>query len=239
MKICSIFLSRKENYLGSAIKIKNATKLHVNIIWIEDFILIKDKYIELENNIIYFLCNSPLITQIINLLENINCYIFNKSYFKNNFTKLQMQKILISSKIKTPKIFNYEHIEEVEFPIFCKEDVHAGIIFKAYTSNTIIKFFEKFNKDKFYLEESINGQEEIKCYFIKENIYTKNNIEIDKVVKKQCENISKQLNLEVFSVDIIKYKGKHFVIDVNPSAGFYLLDEARNKLIYELERVKV
>lgn len=43
MKKCNIFISKKENYLGAAIKIKDSTILDVNINWIEKFIDIKDK----------------------------------------------------------------------------------------------------------------------------------------------------------------------------------------------------
>ena len=112
------------------------------------------------------------------------------------------------------------------------------MIFKAYTRNTIINFFKKFNKKDFYIEEAIEGECEIKYYYVKENVYAKNGIIIKDNIKKECTKISKILGLEVFSLDVIEKNKSNVIIDVNPAAGFYLLDDARNKLIYELENIK-
>ena len=47
------------------------------------------------------------------------------------------------------------------------------------------------------------------------------------------------LKLKIFSIDIMKNNNQYIVIDVNPSAGFYMLDEARNNFIRELEKIRV
>ena len=57
---------------------------------------------------------------------------------------------------------------------------------------------------------------------------------VEKIIEC-CNKISKILDLDIFSVDIIKKNDLYIVIDVNSSAGFYLLDEARNKLVEEIE----
>ena len=101
----------------------------------------------------------------------------------------------------------------------------------------INKFFEKFASDEFYLEEAIESNVESKFYFVKGNIYAKNNIEILNCVKNTCIRISSVLKLDVFSVDMIQRNDDYVVLDVNPSAGFYMLDEARNKLVYEIEKM--
>ena len=36
---------------------------------------------------------------------------------------------------------------------------------------------------------------------------------------------------------MIQRNDDYVVFDVNPSAGFYMLDEARNKLVYEIEKM--
>ncbi len=238
MDKCNIFLSKKENYQKSAEKIKNSLKIPTNIIWIEDFMVTENKEEKLKNSIIYFLCNSYLVKELINLLERVNCYIFNKDFFKRNYTKLETQKKLIDNNIKTPQIFeNFEVVDKTKLPIFCKQNIHAGMVFKIYTVNTINKFFEKFDSDEFYLEEAIESNVESKFYFVKGNIYAKNNIEILNCVKKTCIKISSVLKLDVFSVDMIQRNDDYVVFDVNPSAGFYMLDEARNKLVYEIEKM--
>ena len=61
MDKCIIFLSKSENYLESAKKIKNSLNFDVFIYYIEDFIKLKNKKKLLENSIVYFLCNTYLI----------------------------------------------------------------------------------------------------------------------------------------------------------------------------------
>jgi len=233
----NIFLSRKENYKESANKIVKALKIRADIIWIEEFMCTENKEEKLKNSVIYFLCNSTLVKELVKSLKETNCYIFNKEFFEKNYTKLEMQKKLIDNEIKTPRIFENFDTKKSKLPIFCKENIHAGMVFKIYTQNTINKFFEKFSHDKFYLEESIESNLEIKLYVVNNNIYTKNDIEDPSCVKDICMKISQVLNLDVFSVDIIQKDSDYFVFDVNPSAGFYMLDEARDKLIYEIEKI--
>ena len=183
------------------------------------------------------MCNSDFNKELVNLSRNSNCYIFNNKFFESNYTKLEMQKLLIDNKISTPQIFQISKEKEMQLPILFKENRHSGMILEVYTKNTIEEFFKRFKEDDFYIEEKINGGQEIKYYYIKGNIYTNNNSIIYDVVKLYCNKISNILGLEIFSVDIIKKDNKYIVIDINPSAGFYLLDEARNNLICEIERI--
>lgn len=238
MNKCLIFLSREENYLGSAIKIKDNTNFQVEIIYIEDFMENRDKTQNLKDCVIYFLCNSSLVKKLVSEANKTSCYIFNKKFFENNYTKLETQKLLQKNGIIVPKLLICNNPKKLKYPVFCKENKHAGIIFKAYTSNTIERFFEKFNKKDFYIEESIDGQQEVKYYYVKGNIYCKNNFEIPVSIINYCSKISELLNLEIFSIDIIKNNDSYIIIDINPSAGFYLLDDARDNLIAEIEKMK-
>lgn len=233
MDKCIIFLSKEESYLGSAIKIKEQSNFYTEIIYIEDYIMNKKK---IENSIIYFLCNSDLVKEIVNIKEIKNCYIFNKKFFEKNYTKLGIQNILQSNYIEVPIIIDKNNINKINCPTFCKEDRHGGIVLKTYTSSTISRFFEKFNKDDFYLEESIVAQEELKLYFVRDSIYSKGNI--NDILKTICIKVSKLLQLEIFSIDIIKdFEDNYYVIDVNPSAGFYMLDYARKELINNIDSI--
>ena len=57
-------------------------------------------------------------------------------------------------------------------------------------------------------------------------------------MKTICIKVSKHLQLEIFSIDIIKdFEDNYYVIDVNPSAGFYMLDYARKELINNVENI--
>lgn len=237
MDRCIIFLSKYEDYLKSAKKIKDNSNLKVNINYVEDFILKENKIEILKNSIIYFLCNSELNKKLVELLRNTNCYIFNKKFFESNYTKLEMQELLINNNINTPQVYQISNKDQMKLPILFKENKHAGMIFEAYTKNTIEEFFKKFKEENFYVEEKINDGYEVKYYYVKGNIYAKGDSIIEKTVKLYCEKISNVLGLEVFSVDMIKKDRQYIVIDINPSAGFYLLDEARNKLINEIERI--
>lgn len=180
------------------------------------------------------MCNSELIKEIVKLGEKYNCYIFNKRFFENNYTKLDMQNILANNSVKTPEIMDMNCIEKIETPIFCKENKHAGIVLKTYTSNTLVKFLEKFNKKDFYLEKCINAKEELKIYYINKVIFSNGSITDN--IKDICKKISEKLFLDVFSADLIMDSKKdYYVIDINPAAGFYMLDIARKELINNIK----
>ena len=57
MKNLIIILSKNENFIKSALKIKEQSSINTKILFIEDIVLEKIN----NEDIIYFLCNSPLI----------------------------------------------------------------------------------------------------------------------------------------------------------------------------------
>ena len=141
MDKCIIFLSKYEDYLNSAIKIKENSKLKVNINYIEDFILKENKIEILKNSIIYFLCNSELNKKLVELLRNNHCYIFNRNFFESNYTKLEMQELLINNNINTPHVYQISNKNQMKLPILFKENKHAGMIFEAYTKKNNRRIF--------------------------------------------------------------------------------------------------
>ena len=226
-----IFVSKDNLYRGQVSKIINDSYYKVKIIQIEEFY--KNKIIlTLDNNqVVYFICcNSPLIAKAIGLIKGGK--IINKDYLMNDYKKISIQKVLSKSDISVPKIYNKN---DFNYPIFCKENIHQGIIFKAYNSRTISKYFEHFNIDKYYFEESIESKIEYKLYFVSNKIYFKDGklYKNKEELRDLCIKVSKVLNnLEVFSIDIISYKGTYYIIDVNSSAGFYQSDDARKEFLY-------
>lgn len=235
MKKLYIFASINNIYTGQVKKLKEESLIETHIMYIEEFVRKSEEFSFREEDVIYFLCcNSELIQNAINLLKKFQCYIINESYLENDYKKYDIQKILANNKVPVPKT-NYDgDIDNIKFPIFCKENCHEGIIFQAYNKITLKKFFEKFNIYDFYFENVIVGNEnsgrEEKYYYVAGETFGKNDTEIVKdEVKNICNDISKALNnLEVFSVDIIQTKeNDSYVIDVNPSAGFYLSDNGR------------
>lgn len=224
-----IFISKYENTLNGAFLLKKELKF-CNIIFIEDYINNK-KNIKIDNSIIYFLCNSPLIKKVIELLDN-NCYVYNKKYYLNNYKKKDVQILLNKNKIIVPRIINYLNLKESDFPIFCKENNHVGITFQVYNKITLKKFFERFNIKDFYLEKKVNSEnKEFKVYYVNNNIYYNDNKKNNKEIKNICYKISRILNLELFSVDFIKEKKDYYIIDVNPASAFYLSPKARKSFI--------
>ena len=242
MKKFSIFVSKQNVYTGQVEKIKRDSKMLTEIIYIEDYIKKPYNFNIDENVIVYFLCcNSLIVPNAIKLLAPMNCNILNKNYLLNNLKKKDVQIILENNNVLIPQIISPKKLDELKFPIFCKENMHEGIIFQTYNKITLEKFFNKFNEENFYLEEAITEPneviKEIKLYYVDGKIFGKNEKTIiDGEMIDICTRISKSLdNLEVFSVDIVQSsKGNNYVIDVNPAAGFYLSDSGRN---YFLEYV--
>ena len=158
-------------------------------------------------------------------------------YLLKNDLKSVVQKKMNDVGISVPMIFDNTKIDEIKFPIFCKQNTHAGIVFKAYTKKTIIDFFNRFNKNDFYLEEAVTSDleshKEFKVYFANEKVFPKDNSEkISNRIKKICLLISKTLyDLDTFSVDFIENSKGLYLIDINVASGFYLSTGARKEFV--------
>ncbi len=245
MSSLKLFISREENFIGSALKIKRESPIKTEIIYIEDYIKNDDIFNINDNDIIYFLSNVKLIPKIIEKLSLINCFIFNKDFLENCYLKDEVQKILYENEINIPEIIPLEKIERDSFPLFCKEKKHTGITFQTYNEITLRSFFDKFEKKDFYLEKSIISNKkpsiETKIYYINGKIYLKDKekIEIDDKLIDISLKISKCLNnMDVFSADVIKLLDEYYIIDVNPASGFYLSKNAREAWFEKMKEVR-
>lgn len=234
-----IFISNEDDFYGSAKKIQDLCKIDSKIIYVEDFIKEKGWNKIKDSDIIYFLCNGEKVNYTIKNIMNINkkCEIINKEYLLKNDSKSSVQQKIYESGVPTPKVLDINDINNIKFPIFCKQNTHTGIVFKAYTKRTITDFFQKFDLNDFYLEEAVISNlkkyNEFKAYFANGEVYPKDNEkDFNNYIKDICIKISNALyDLEAFSVDFIENDNGIYVIDVNIASGFYMSTGARKEFV--------
>lgn len=234
-----VFISNEDDFYGSAKKIKDMCEIECEIIYIEDFIEEKGWKKITNTDIIYFLCNGEKVNYAFKNIININdkCKIINKEYLLNNESKAIVQQKINKIGVSTPKLLKIDDIINIKFPIFCKQNTHTGIVFKAYTQRTITNFFQKFNVNDFYLEEAVTSDLEkhieFKAYFVNGKTYPKDNEgNFSKKIEDICLKIAQELyGLEAFSVDFIQNEKGLYVIDVNIASGFYMSTGARKEFV--------
>jgi len=227
LKRLIIFLSTEDNYIDRVEKIIADSKENVSYIYIEDFLNNPNKFNKInKNDIIYFLCNNKLIKKVIKQIQKENCFIINKKYLLMDIGKDKCQEHLKDFNILTPRIIKYNELSKKDFPIFCKSKKHANMVMKLYNINTMNQLLYKFNVDKFYFEKDVKENDYIcerKIYYVDDKIYELDNeLSLErKDLLMLCRSISKCLNLELFSVDLIECKNKIYTIDVNIAPGFW------------------
>lgn len=145
-----ILISKQDKYYYSYIKLKDESYIPTNIYYIEDLNLDTIEQYNFNNHMIYFLCNLSLNNKIILALKNKNCYFINKNFFLHDYTKLEVQQVLNKNNVDIPEIVTINGLNKIQYPIFCKENSHVGINLIAYSENTLVKFFSKFNISDFY-----------------------------------------------------------------------------------------
>lgn len=229
-----IIYSKNNLYSNQLKKIENDSFIETEIIEIESFCMSSKNLILSDSDCVYFLCcNSKEIKKCISKINGGN--IINKNFLINKHDKLTCQNILMSKNIDVPKVYKGTDVDvnSFSYPIFCKENKHQGITFQAYNIRTLNFFFQNYNLNDFYFEESIRSIDEIKMYYVNGKIILKNGLyNNDNKISKICEEISSILNLDVYSADILKFEDRYYVIDINASAGFYLSDIARKEFLY-------
>ncbi len=232
-KNLKIIISKYNKYIGQIEKLKNESIIPVEVREIEELLKTRNIKNFNINSIVYFVCcNSPLITEVLDLLKNINLTIINKFYLINKPTKIEIQKKLKENNVCVPKQYNLSQLNKKLFPIICKENRHQGKKIKFYNISELNEYLKKHNSQDYYFEEllqpDIEGNYiEFKIYYIYGKIFSSYKINY-KEMEKLCRKISKSLyKIEVFSVDIIKKLNNYYVIDVNDSVGFYKNDDAR------------
>lgn len=106
---------------------------------------------------------------------------------------------------------------------------------QLYNRNSQNKFFERFDYREFYLEEPIKlkNSKEIKVYCVNEEVFYKNNQKQNNIIINDiCKKVIGIFNkIEVCSIDFIYNEEECYLIDFNPSSGFYATDKGRNGFV--------
>lgn len=229
-----IFYSKDNLFNNQLKKIENESFIETKILEIESFCSSSKNMLLNDSDCVYFLCcNSKDVKKCINKISGGN--IINRKFLIEKHDKLTCQEKLMNNNIDVPRIYKGKNadVNSFNYPIFCKENKHQGITFQAYNIRTINYFFQNYDINNFYFEESIKSVDEIKLYYVSGKIILKNEVyKDDEKIIKICEGISKTLGLDVFSTDILRFDGKYYVIDTNASSGFYLSDVARKEFLY-------
>lgn len=226
-----ILISKQDKYYYSYIKLKDESYIPTNIYYIEDLNLEMIEKYNFNNHMIYFLCNLSLNNKVISALKNKNCYFINKNFFLHDYTKLEVQQVLSKNNIDIPEIVTINGLNKIQNPIFCKENSHVGINLVAYSENTLVKFFCKFNISDFYYEKIITGGKEMKLYCINNIVYDNNKTIKNKELNELFKKITNSLQIETYSADIINKENKNIVIDINPNSGFFGSNIARKEFL--------
>lgn len=239
MRKLKIFISHAEISFNSAKKIKDESSIETEIIYIEDFI--KENKIDTieDSDIIHFSCNSKLVYEILDKIKNKSCFIFNKEFLLKKYSKLDLQNEIMKIGIRVPKI--YKEINKIKYPVFCKENHHAGLILQVHSPGTLQRILERFSDIDFYLEENVakgykNVTEE-KYYYSNGVLHSKTGVVHNPDILKISNLIKENFNVDIYSIDVIKNDSDTILIDFNLAVGFFLTESGRKDFIKMVEKI--
>ena len=239
MRKLKIFISHAEISFNSAKKIKDESSIETEIIYIEDFI--KENKIDTieDSDIIHFSCNSKLVYEILDKIKDKSCFIFNKEFLLKKYSKLDLQNEIMKIGIRVPKI--YKEINKIKYPVFCKENHHAGLILQVHSPGTLQRILERFSDIDFYLEENVakgykNVTEE-KYYYSNGVLHSKTGVVHNPDILKISNLIKENFNVDIYSIDVIKNDSDTILIDFNLAVGFFLTESGRKDFIKMVENI--
>lgn len=239
MRKLKIFISHAEISFNSAKKIKDESSIETEIIYIEDFI--KENKIDTieDSDIIHFSCNSKLVYEILDKIKDKSCFIFNKEFLLKKYSKLDLQNEIMKIGIRVPKI--YKEINKIKYPVFCKENNHAGLILQVHSPGTLQRILERFSDIDFYLEENVakgykNVTEE-KYYYSNGVLHSKTSVVHNPDILKISNLIKENFNVDIYSIDVIKNDSDTILIDFNLAVGFFLTESGRKDFIKMVEKI--
>lgn len=239
MRKLKIFISHAEISFNSAKKIKDESLIETEIIYIEDFI--KENKIDTieDSDIIHFSCNSKLVYEILDKIKDKSCFIFNKEFLLKKYSKLDLQNEIMKIGIRVPKI--YKEINKIKYPVFCKENHHAGLILQVHSPGTLQRILERFSDIDFYLEENVakeykNVTEE-KYYYSNGVLHSKTGVVHNPNILKISNLIKENFNVDIYSIDVIKNDSDTILIDFNLAVGFFLTESGRKDFIKMVEKI--
>lgn len=239
MRKLKIFISHAEISFNSAKKIKDESSIETEIIYIEDFI--KENKIDTieDSDIIHFSCNSKLVYEILDKIKDKSCFIFNKEFLLKKYSKLDLQNEIMKIGIRVPKI--YKEINKIKYPVFCKENHHAGLILQVHSPGTLQRILERFSDIDFYLEENVaKGYKNVieeKYYYSNGVLHSKTGVVHNPDILKISNLIKENFNVDIYSIDVIKNDSDTILIDFNLAVGFFLTESGRKDFIKMVEKI--
>lgn len=239
MRKLKIFISHAEISFNSAKKIKDESSIETEIIYIEDFI--KENKIDTieDSDIIHFSCNSKLVYEILDKIKDKSCFIFNKEFLLKKYSKLDLQNEIMKIGIRVPKI--YKEINKIKYPVFCKENHHAGLILQVHSPGTLQRILERFSDIDFYLEENVakgyKNVTEKKYYYSNGVLHSKTGVVHNPDILKISNLIKENFNVDIYSIDVIKNDSDTILIDFNLAVGFFLTESGRKDFIKMVEKI--
>jgi len=250
----AIIISRGEPFVAGAeliAKEANERGLGCEIIFIEDIILsINGENEKMERRLLYFLTNIDDVPTYVAYFKSHGCNIVNQTFLSGESSKFYLQNKIKKAGIVVPKSFSVlneiialQIADEMNFPIYIKSQNQASTVIRVKKKSDLSEKLALFarNNEEWYLEEAIEGAdvELQKVYYVDGKVASNSGIE---KANEIFQTISRTLDLEIFSVDIISSKnGVYWIIDVNPASSFFKSDSARclfvEFLIQKLARI--
>lgn len=167
------------------------------------------------------ICTYIVSNEVYRDLDNISPVIINSGYLLKNLNKKEIQENLLSKGYLVPKIL----LKNINTSTYIKSLTHEGCVKKIR-----IEEVSEIDFTKYYLEEEILGQE-TKYYFVNGRVFDDEKEIFTKGIVEILNDLSKDFNIVVYSIDIITNEKGHYIIDLNPCPGFYKSNIARGCLI--------
>lgn len=234
-----IMSPENKNYNEAVERLYGEAKVSLKpkIIFTEHFDYKAIKY----GSVLYYLNNNAEI--ISNILKKVDftkngIYLVNNLFYKKNYGKYAMQKMMAEENIKVPAIFcNKNYV----FPLYIKDVVNSGGKNFRVDNKEELDLVVKNNfssKNEYYLEEAIvHSLEERKYYYVDGRVFYGENEVFGGKIFGCCGKIAELFCLEIFSTDIFIISDDEFcVIDVNHSSGFFLSNLARKEFVRFLDK---
>lgn len=207
------------------------------IVFVEDIIKNFKKISIKSDDVFYFLCTSKINKKVLNLLEQKNCKVLNKTAIQKNLNKYDIQQKLFCAEIPVPEIIEQSSITKNDFPCFCKSKNHGEFIAEFYTPKTLEIFAKKFNINDYYFEKPVKYDYIEKLYYVcgevcfDDNSKLKQNEKNCKKLQNILKNIAKTLQFDIFSAEFFVTKNNIVLFDVNPNTGLFGSSHARKQLL--------
>ena len=237
-----IVFSKDEAFRDGAEKIKSEALLHNKTCELIEIGDVAENTLPQDiGSLVYFLTNNALVGEKVNFFKKRGVRVVNEKALLGDVSKFFLQDTLRENRIHVPKSIltsgDGARPEELQYPMFIKSQYQASTVIKVENESELEKHMKNINNTgTYYFEQAVTEENFLlqKYYYIHG---TGLSIDYkDAAPQWLClilENMSRALNLEVFSADIfINWATKdYYCIDINPASSFFMSDGARSEFI--------